>query len=503
MLKPSRLRSVAFVSLLMIALAACGQHAGVHPTTDALVAAGGGTLPPGQTPAPGTVPSGVGTTGGGSGPGVGGGGGGTGAGGGGGTGVAGPGDRTGITATTITIGLHAPLTGAAPIQPKSFQIGKDLYWKWLKSKGEKLFGRDVEVAFADDHYNPTQAVAVCNQMATQQQAFLLIGGAGTDQINACAAYAEPRGIPYLSPGVQEAGLSARTTYFAVSETYKAQMPQLVSMLQALNKKQSLDKWSTGGLNQGDSKITVGHVRPNTPNFNDAASSLRQAVTAAGWQYKEYTVQKEGSSSDAQSVATSAKGDGVDILVPITAPTFTVQLAIQSDTASYTPQWAGIAITDNVNQFLDSVESCGKRNSTSSTVQNARFFSPWPGWKQVQQGKYDPEFSKAAAKFAPTINTRSAGGDLMLALWGIMKAFHQVMLKAGPNVSRQSFITTMKTLSLSTGMFPDLHYSGGPFGAKGVHVLVAHCNEPADANANVQGGAQFVDEPLFPGLRTTF
>ena len=53
----------------------------------------------------------------------------------------------------------------------------------------KINGREVHVVFKDDHYNPSYARQVCQQMAQQNHAFLLIGGAGTDQIKACAGYA--------------------------------------------------------------------------------------------------------------------------------------------------------------------------------------------------------------------------------------------------------------------------------------------------------------------------
>src|SRR5438105_7897580 len=120
----------------------------------------------------------------------------------------GPGDRTGVTSTSITIGIHAPLTGAAPVKQTSFQTGKDLYWKYGNNGGPvKIFGRTVHVIFQDDHYNPSTAKQVCQQMAEQDHAFLLIGGAGTDQIVACAEYAASKNIPYVSAGVTKAPLA--------------------------------------------------------------------------------------------------------------------------------------------------------------------------------------------------------------------------------------------------------------------------------------------------------
>src|SRR5438552_9770344 len=128
-------------------------------------------------------------------------------------------DTTGVTDTTITIGLHAPVTGAAPVPVNSFQQGVKLYWDYGDNGNPMLInGRHVHVVFADDHYNPSYARQVCQQMAQQDHAFLLIGGAGTDQIKACAEYAQSQGIPYLSAGVTEEELNHFSDYSAVSAT---------------------------------------------------------------------------------------------------------------------------------------------------------------------------------------------------------------------------------------------------------------------------------------------
>lgn len=487
------IRVIALAAVMALAVVACGQKSDVHNTN--LVAAGpgtttgavatdttGGVLPTDTT---GTATTGTaGTTTGTAGTAT--------------TGTAGTttgtiagGDRTGITDTTITIGLHAPLTGAAPIEPVAFSKGKDLYWKWLNEvKGQKVFGRTINVVFRDDQYTPSIAVQVCNQMATQDKAFLLIGGGGTDQINACAGYADPRNIPYFSPGVQETGLNTRKTYFAVSMSYKQQMPLLVQML----KKEATDKYGAAGT-PPDGKITLGFVRPNTPNFNDAADALKAEATAAGFGYKVYTVVKEGNSNEAQTVATQLQQDGVDVAIPITAPTFTTQLALNTGKNQYKPLYAGVGITNNLNQMINNV-------CRNNEFQGALFFSPWPGWKNVMAGQYDKDFAQAANKYAPDVNRRDKGGDILIALWGIMKTIHQAMLAAGPTMSRESFVATMSTFNLSLKVFPDLRYAPtNHFGAQNVHLLKGSCDEPGGPGA--QAGAQFVSHPNYPGLRSRF
>jgi branched-chain amino acid transport system substrate-binding protein len=475
-----RVSSLAIV--LVLALAACGQKPGVHVAQQGFVQGPGGTPVPGQTGgtvAPGTtggpsvnpstgatsvVPGGTSSTA-----------------------PKGPisGDRTGITGSTITIGLHAPVTGAAPISGDSFKAGKDLFWKYLENDLKKpLFGKHMNVLFADDQYTPTTAVSVCNQMS--QSAFLLIGGAGADQIGACASFANQRKIPYLSPGVQDTGLKSLNSYFAVSMSYRQQIAPLLQLLKAKNSGGALDKCRAGGAGK-DNKTLIGFVRPDTGNFDDAADELNKDKSQYGFQVKVYTVTKEGNSQEASSVAADMATSGVDIAFPITAPVFTSQLAINTGRNQCHPLYAGVAITNNINQVINLV-------CNNNEFQGATWLSPWPGWKEVHAGQYDPDFEKAAKKYAARYDTRTEGGDLLIALWGIMKEVYQMMIAAGPNMTRESFVQTMDGFKTSTGIFPDLSYTASDhLGAQNTHVLIGQCGS----------APQFVTDPSHKDLYSHF
>ena len=79
-------------------------------------------------------------------------------------------DTAGVTDAEIVIGIHAPVTGASPIPQTSFDIGKDIYWKFLaESAPDTLFGRTVRVVFRDDEFNPQNAVQVCREMVEAQE----------------------------------------------------------------------------------------------------------------------------------------------------------------------------------------------------------------------------------------------------------------------------------------------------------------------------------------------
>lgn len=490
----------ATVATFALILTACGQKPGVHQTA----AFGGGQIVPSVNPTTGEtilptalpsidpntgetiLPSGGPTAGptDGGGP------------------VTG-GDRTGITDTTITIGIHAPTSGAAPIEASVFEKGADIYWKYLKDKGVKVIGRDVQVVFENDNYSPVQAVAVCKKMAETNKAFLLIGGAGTDQIRACAAdYAAPRNIPYLSAGVQEVGLSQLSNYFAVTMSYRAQMAPLVQLLQKLNgSTNKLDKY--GGVGGGDGTIKVAFIRPNTPNFDDADDALKAAVEAAGWTYRAFNVPKDADAgTHGGGTASNLKNGGYDIAIPITAPTYTTGVVSQADKNSYKPLYAGVAISNNVNAMIDT--PC--KADSNSGMNGAVFLSPWPGLLNITDPDkpLDKEFVEAAKKYAPSVFNRKYG-DLLYALWGIMRTVHQMFEKAGADVTRESFSSTNRNgFSYRSGKFPTLQFSpSDPFGAKDANVLLGKCTQGGNGEYADGNGAQWITHPDYPGLHSSF
>ncbi|MGH2749967.1 MAG: ABC transporter substrate-binding protein, partial [Actinomycetota bacterium] len=370
--------------------------------------------------------------------------GGSGSGGSGGSGAPSGGDTTGVTAGSIKIGLHAPITGAAPVPQASFEKGKDLYWEWLRRNDQSISGRDVSVVSKNDNYNPSQAVAVCQEMVEQDKVFLLFGVAGTDQIQACARYAESAGVPYLSAGVTENGLTTLRTYFALWMSYKQQGPLLADMV--------VDKLG------GKGKVN-GMVRFQTPNFQDAHDSWVSAMGSKGARVAyDRAVPKTAGASDAQTVATELRQRGVDIVYILSSPSWFIQLANAAAQQGYKPQWVGVGIT----MAIDTVANVACRNQSS--IHNARFLHPVPAY--VDSSKFDPDF-------------RRAGGndDIQFGLWGGSKGAGELLEAPGKDLSRERFIYFAERLgSVRTGVLPPLSFSPTDhFGGSQMHLLRADCS----------------------------
>jgi ABC-type branched-subunit amino acid transport system substrate-binding protein len=366
----------------------------------------------------------------------------TGGGGGGSVGKPAVGDTTGITDTTIKIGIHAPITGAAPVPSQSFQKGKDLYWNYLKRTNNEIFGRTVETVFRNDNYNPSQAVSVCREMVEKEKVFLLVGVAGTDQIQACARYAASVGVPYLSAGVTEIGLDGLGNYFANWMTYPEQAPLLTDLLVT---------------KLGASDEVNGMLRFNTPTFQDAHDAFIDAMEARGAEVAyDRAISKTAGASEAQTIATEMNQQGIDNVYVLTSPTFFIQLAQAAVNQQYKPQWTGVGLS----MTLDTIANVACKNNGS--IQNARFLGPFPAY--VDSDKFDPQF-------------RKEGGtdDIMFGLWASSKLFAEYMRKAGPDITREGFVSALEESTVKTGILPDVSFSPNDhFGGTAMHLLRADC-----------------------------
>ena len=476
--KSTTLKLIAVLALTALVMAGCGQKPGVSEQF------AGGALPPGATvdaegnivDAEGNI---VGNTGSGSGTdfGLGGSGttggssstggsttggssstGGSTTGGGSSTGgsttggstTGGGSTSTGVTATTIKIGAHAPLTGAAPVPSESATKGVRLYWEWLKRNKEDINGRYVEAILKNDNYNPSQAVAVCKEMVEQDEVFMLSGSAGTDQIQACARYASSVGVPYLSAGVTEVGLTGLPNYFATTMTYPDQGPLLADYIES----------KLGGKGEKNGMLYF-----DTPNFADAHDAFVNAMNQRGMRLAyDRGVCKCATQTEAQTVVQEMKAAGIENVFVLTSPVWWLQVLQSSRTQQYTPQWVGIGIT----KTFDTVASVGCRNGT---INGAKFFSPFPAWIDI--AKYDAEYYKAAEAI---YNTR--GDDFMVLGWAASKVGGELLRRAGKNLTREGFIeSTQNAKNVKTGSMPVNNFSPSDhFGADTVMVAQAQCSD---------------------------
>src|SRR3954447_18616099 len=109
----------------------------------------------------------------------------------------------GVTATTVTIGAHYPLTG--PAAPGYSEIGPaaEAMYKYINENGG-VNGRSIELKFKDDGYNPANTVDVVKQLVLQDKVFAIVGGLGTPTHSKVTGYLNSQRVPdlFVASGAQ-------------------------------------------------------------------------------------------------------------------------------------------------------------------------------------------------------------------------------------------------------------------------------------------------------------
>lgn len=358
-------------------------------------------------------------------------------------------ERTGITASTIYIGLHAPQTGAAPIPLQAFATGAKLFWE-----NHTVFGHRVQVIFENDQYNASVARSVCEQLS--RETFLVVGGAGTDQIQACATdpVLAQTHTPYLSAGVTTNGLTGLFNYFAITQTYAAQTPEVWTMAQDLYPANAHGKWAI--------------ITEDTPNFNDVTSAMAAVLRAHGIQYTIIRTPKAFQQSDADNAMAKAEaftGRSNATVFEDVDPNFYIDMVQSATKSLYSPAWVGPGITVGENLVAGPV--CGE----APNIQ-AAFLSPFFGLDRQPPGFTNEN--------NPAPDAAPQSRDIEMDIYATNEVVYYMLESLGSiaNLTRDNFIKAMTSFKAVYGqqldVYPTINFAGGHFGSTGSWVERLDC-----------------------------
>src|SRR5580692_7412532 len=100
----------------------------------------------------------------------------------------------GITATTITIGSHQPLTGPAAPGYSEIAPASNAYFDYVNAHGG-VYGRKIMYKYLDDGYNPTTTASVVRQLVLQDNVYAIFNGLGTPTHLAVLSFLNSQKVP--------------------------------------------------------------------------------------------------------------------------------------------------------------------------------------------------------------------------------------------------------------------------------------------------------------------
>jgi ABC-type branched-subunit amino acid transport system substrate-binding protein len=100
----------------------------------------------------------------------------------------------GITATTITIGSHQPLTGPAAPGYSEIAPASTAYFDYVNANGG-VYGRKIVYKYLDDGYDPTKTASVVRQLVLQDNVYAIFNGLGTPTHLAAVSFLNAQKVP--------------------------------------------------------------------------------------------------------------------------------------------------------------------------------------------------------------------------------------------------------------------------------------------------------------------
>ena len=287
-----------------------------------------------------------------------------------------------------------------------------------------------------------------------QRDFIVIGAAGTDQIQSCATMPDiaGKGVPYLSAGVTTNGLTGLPHYFATTLTYADQSSLVLRNAKAQGL--GLKKWAV--------------VTSRTDNFKDARNSMEAVLKAAGIPFDDKQVDAtsdSGQQSRAAQTGVEIASGGYDTVYVDTAPGYFLFMAGSASKQGFMGTYTGPGVT--MTEVTVAQLVCG----SSGGLVKANFLAPYPG------------IDRATDDFKKAYGTKY--DDIKWSLWGLSQALEQI-LNASSSLTREGLIASMPHMSNPNGVYPPTKFNGGHFGGTGAFSQKLNCGE-TEPDGNNQPG----------------
>lgn len=105
-------------------------------------------------------------------------------------------ETPGVTADTVTIGTHQPLTGPAAAGYSSISAASKAFYEYVNANGG-VNGRKIDFVVKDDGYNPATTQSVVRELVQEENVFAIVGGLGTPTHTAVLDYLNQQQVPDL------------------------------------------------------------------------------------------------------------------------------------------------------------------------------------------------------------------------------------------------------------------------------------------------------------------
>ena len=328
--------------------------------------------------------------------------------------------QQGVSATEIVIGTAQDLSGPIVNFSKAAVNGMRMRVDEVNAEGG-VHGRKLRLVVEDHGYDPKKAVLAAQKMVQQDKIFASLGSIGTPTAMAAMPIYLDNKVAHLFPlsGAREMFEPAAPLKFSFAAPY---YDQIRAGIKRLVKEKGLKKVCT--LYQDD-------------DFGlEVMRGAEQGLKDVGMTYAERTTYKRGA-TEFSSQVTKMKESGCDAVVLGTIIRETIGTIGTARRLEWNPVFVGT--TASYSEIIHKLGGAAVNGFYSTcTVNNPYADDPNPKireWFAAYKGKYNED---------PTV----------FSVYGyiIIDSFIQAAQKAGPNLTTDSFIKAMDTMTYEPDMF---------------------------------------------------
>src|ERR1039457_557304 len=325
----------------------------------------------------------------------------------------------GITATTITIGSHQPLTGVAAPGYDEIAPASNAYFQYVNAHGG-IYGRKIVYKYLNDQYNPTDTSSVVHQLVLQDNVYAIFDGLGTPTHLAVAPFLNAQKVPdvFIASGCECWNTPATWPY-----TYGWQ-PDYIREGKILGQY----------VAQHFKGKKIGFFFQDDEFGMDGVKGLSDEIP------KSQIVAKQSYNPTNINVGpqvTALKAAGVQVVVSFSVPAFTALLQLTSLKLKFGPQLAVSSVGSDPITLGGLLASFGKSKKLSALTSGIITDGYLPSLGDTSNS-WIALFKKVHATYIPKL---PFDGNVAYGL-AVGYTFVQAMFKAGRNPTRQDLLNAI-------------------------------------------------------------
>ena len=331
----------------------------------------------------------------------------------------------GITASTITIGSHQPLTGVAAPGYSEIAPASNAYFQYVNAHGG-IYGRKIVYKYLNDQYDPTNTATVVHQLVLQDNVFGIFDGLGTPTHLAVVKFLNSSKVPdvFVASGCEcwnEPSTQPYTTGWQIDYVREGKILGNYVKQHYKGKKIGYfyqdDEFGQDGVKGLDYEIPKSQVVARK-SYNPAVTNVAPQVTAL-------------------------KAAGAQVVVSFSVPAFTALLKLNSLKLNYSPQ---LVVSDvgsdpiTLSGLLESfAKEGGAKVSGNQLIQGIVTDGYLPSLGS-SGNSWIKLFTKVHATYLKKL---PLDGNVAFGM-AVAYTFVQAMFKAGRNPTRQDLIDAINS-----------------------------------------------------------